>query len=167
MWTGAYESLNFMSVSLPIPFKTSRTHTAKQEAEALINQLLLFAEKMLVEHGEFCPYGGYMADDGKIVHVSATGSTENPASKELIELLRRQFCEGARREEYRATAVVFDVRIAPPGAANKTDTIQVCVDHKRGYSAEVFFPYNILQDGSLELGSTFAQERENLIFSST
>lgn len=136
----------------------------KEDAEALMNNLLPLAEKMLREHGEFYPYGGYMKVDGEIVHVGAKiDDAEHPASQPLIDLLRKSFQEEAKAGEYRATAIVFDVRIKPPGSEEKTDAIQVCLDHRENYSVNVLFPYKI-SDGKLLFGKNFAQRGSDEIF---
>ena len=44
---------------------------SKQDSETLTNAILPLAERMLTEHGEFYPFGGYMKPDGAIVHVGA------------------------------------------------------------------------------------------------
>jgi light-regulated signal transduction histidine kinase (bacteriophytochrome) len=139
--------------------------TPKQEAEELMNDLLPLAKRMLSEHGEFYPYGGYMDRIGKIVHVGAQlEGTNKPESRPLIEILRDDFRKLAALEKCKATAVIFDVRIMPPGAVEKSDAIQVCLDHLENYSAEVFFPYRI-SDGEVVYGAVFAQRGDGLIFS--
>ena len=138
---------------------------SKADVEALLNDLLPFAKRMLAVHGEFFPFGGYMRTDGSIVHAGATDpTTDRPTSATLIETLTRDFCKRARRHEIRAAAVVFDVEIIPPGGTAKTDAIQVNLEHKDSYCAEVFFPYRLADFGSLEFGETFAQEGRHVVF---
>lgn len=138
--------------------------TPKQEVEELMSDLLPLAKRMLSEDGEFYPYGGCMTLEGKITHVGAQiKGTDKPKSEPLIELLREDFKKAAGENKCKATAIIFDVRIRPPGSEEKSDAIQVCLDHKDGYSAEVFFPYR-LEDGKIIYGSTFAQRGDGLIF---
>ncbi|MEW6747784.1 MAG: hypothetical protein AB1486_34080 [Planctomycetota bacterium] len=137
----------------------------KAEAEALLNDLLPFAKRMLAAHGEFFPFGGYMRTDGSIVHVGAKDpTTDRPKSATLIETLTRDFRERARHREIRAAAVMFDVKVLPPGGSAKTDAIQVNLEHKDSYCAEVFFPYRLGDSGALEFGQTFAQEGRRVVF---
>ena len=37
---------------------------AKRNSEKLVNAVLPLAEKMLIQYGEFYPFGGYMKPDG-------------------------------------------------------------------------------------------------------
>jgi hypothetical protein len=145
-----------------VPF--SYMPTPKEESTQLMNELFSFAKRMLEEHQEFYPYGGYIDIDGKITHVAGKiEGTDHPRSQPIIDLLTKNFQEEARKGKYRATAIIFDVRIKPPGAEEKTDAIQICLDHREDYSIEVLFPYKIV-DGDLLFGKTFAQKGNRGIF---
>ena len=138
--------------------------TPKEDAEELMKSTLPFAKQMLKEHGEFYPYGGYMTPDGKITDAGGKiEGTDHPESQPIIDLLRKNFQAKARNGELKATSLIFDVRIKPPGEEEKTDAIQVCLDHRDGYSVEVLFPYKIA-NGELLFGKTFAQRGDNQIF---
>jgi hypothetical protein len=137
---------------------------AKEESETLMNAMLPFAEKMLKEYGEFYPYGGYMKPSGEIVDVGAdVPDTEHPKSKDLIHVLRSSFQEMARAKQCKAVAIVFEVAVELPCSHQKSDAIQVCVEHVNGYSAEVFFPYQIVKK-KIIYGDTFAQQGRHVIF---
>ena len=114
----------------------------KQDAELLVNAVLPFAEQMLRQYGEFYPYGGYTTPKGEIVEVGAEKKGEDyPRSKELLITLRESLRSIARAKKCRAAAIVFNVAITIPGSNQKTDAIQVFVDHRDGYSADIFYPY--------------------------
>jgi hypothetical protein len=128
-----------------------------------MNAALPFAEEMLATYGEFLPYGQAMAEDGKIVAVGATDGREHPPSKDLIQILKDGFKAGAREGKYKATAIVYDIWIALPGTDMKSDAIAVSLNHRGGYSALVFFPYQ-LEGQQVVMGDVFAQEEENYVF---
>jgi hypothetical protein len=137
----------------------------KDEAQELVDELLPFAKRMLAQHGEFHPYGGYMRADTSIVHAGAIDqATDHPRATDLVTSLRNDFSRRARREGIRAAALVLDVRVTPPNQAEKADAIQVILEHRDSYCAEVFFPYVISDDGSLTFGMPFAQRGEHTIF---
>jgi len=137
---------------------------AKQESGKLMNAVLPLAENILRQYGEFYPYGGYMKPDGTIVDLGADDpDTDRPKSKDLIYVLWSSFREMASMNKCKATAIVFDVAVNIPNSNLKEDAIQVCVDHVDGYSAEVFFPYQIV-DGKIVYGESFAQEGKHGIF---
>jgi hypothetical protein len=137
---------------------------AKQEVERLMNELVPFAKRMLAEHGEFFPFGGFMKPDGAIVHVGAEDKrTNEPDAGKLMVMLKTSFRNKARSGECRATGIVVNVRLVPPGGADKCNAIQVNLDHKEGYSAEVFYPYHL--DGPQVIyGPIFAQKNDSDIF---
>jgi hypothetical protein len=129
-----------------------------------MNAVLPFAEKMLRQHGEFYPYGGYMKPDGTIIEVGADDpDTDRPKSRDLIYVLRNSFREMASMNHCNAVAMVFDVAVTLPESDQKSDAIQVCVEHVEGYSAEVFFPYQIVSK-EIVYGKTFAQQGKSDIF---
>ncbi|HEY2116356.1 MAG TPA: hypothetical protein VGJ51_14765 [Candidatus Angelobacter sp.] len=137
---------------------------AKQESERLMNHMLPLAEKMLRQYGEFYPYGGYMKLDGMIVDVGAEDpDTDHPKSRDMIYVLRSSFQEMASARQCKAVAIVFDVAVTLPESDRKSDAIQVCIEHVDGYSAEVFFPYEIVNK-EIAYGKTFAQQGKYEIF---
>jgi hypothetical protein len=141
--------------------------SAKQECEKLINAILPLAEKMLRQYCEFYPYGGYMKPDGTIVDVGVDDSgTDRPKSKDLIYVLLNSLREMAGARQCKAAAIVLDVIVNVPNSNRKSDAIQVCVDHVNGYSAEVFFPYQIINN-KIIYEKTFAQEGKHEIFEQT
>lgn len=137
--------------------------TAKAEAEALLNDVLPFAEQMLCNYGEFLPYAGALRPSGEIVWIAGHDGREHPPSKELIDLLANGLREAAANGEYLATALVYDVRVTPPSASEVTDAIAAELEHKDGYSVTVFFPYE-LTNGPPVLASPFATAESRSIF---
>ena len=138
--------------------------SGKLEAERLISSVKPLAEEMLREHGEFYPYGGYLQFDGSVVHVGVKDpKTDHPKSVESIESLWSYFEELAHDGLCTVFALVFDVRVRPPGFDLKTDAIQICVEHIDGYSAEVFYPYTVVNN-ELAYAPTFAHDATRRIF---
>ena len=137
--------------------------SARNDAEALLEVVMPFAEKMLVEYAEFYPYGAAMKPDGEIVSVAGYDGRERPPSADLIDLLRTEFRQDARAGRYKATAIAYDVRITNPGSAVATDAIAIAVDHSDDYSVVVFYPY-VLTAGTVRLGEPFAERGESSIF---
>ena len=136
---------------------------AKSEVEMLMNSALLFAEKMLAEHGEFFPFSEAIKPNGEIVSIGAQGESDQPPSQELIDILKSAFREAARTGEYKATAIVYDILTIPPGETEKTDAIAVALDHVDDYSVIVIFPYT-LSGTSVTLSAPFAQQGDGDIF---
>jgi hypothetical protein len=137
---------------------------SKQDSETLMSAILPLAEKMLRRYGEFYPYGGYMKLDGTVVEVGAADpDADHPKSKDVIYLLRSSLRDMARSNQCKAVAVVFDVTVTLPNSNRRSDAIQVCVEHSDHYSAEVFFPYQLIEN-ELVYGETFAQQGKVEVF---
>ena len=130
----------------------------------LMNAILPVAEKMLRKYGEFYPYGGCMKLDGSITHIGATDpDTDRPKSKDLIYILRSSIREMADRHECKAVALAFNVSITLPNSGQRSEAIQVCIEHVGDYSVEVFLPYR-LTDGEIAYGETFVQKGKHEVF---
>jgi hypothetical protein len=157
------------SLVLPLLFALSIAQgqvvkSPKAESEALMNAALPFAERMLKDHGEFLPYGQAMDKAGKFISIGTSDGKEKPPSKDLIQILKNGFREGANAGKYKATALVYDVRVSLPGTGTKSDAIAVSLNHQDSYATIVFFAYRI-ERGVVIMGEVFAQQEENYTFS--
>ena len=137
----------------------------KADCEVLIGAVMPFAEQMLSNHGEFLPFGGAMRSDGELVSVAGYDGDEHPQSSDVIRLIKDGFIESARQGQFKATALVYDVRTTIPSTGEKSDAIAVSLNHRDRYSVVVFFPYKI-NGGKLIVGDAFAQAGEADIFPS-
>ena len=119
------------------------------DIEALLGDFLPFAERMLLEHQEFLPFGGYTKMSGEIVWEGAQNGEEMPLSIDLINILNDKHRELAEAREIRACAIFYDIRIVPPNRQEKQDAICACVDHSSGYTASIIYPYTLSPAGEL------------------
>lgn len=136
----------------------------KQQCEQLMDSLLPFATKMLATHGEFFPFGGTIDANGKIGMTGGWTGEEHPPSSEVISLLHSAFLGGARKGDYIATALVYDVRVMPPGEQVKTDAIAIDVSHRDGISQTVIYPYKVIEKKVLA-GKPYAISNQHPVFS--
>jgi hypothetical protein len=134
------------------------------DLDALSNDLLPFAQRMLAEQGEFYPFGGSITSDGRYISVGAKGSSDHPKSRELIDVMTTEFRSQASEGKIRAAGICFDVRVVPPGQIDKTDAIQLALEHEGGDAVDVFVPYAQLADGEFTYGELFACERTPTLF---
>jgi len=135
----------------------------KSECESLMNEALPLAKQMLSTDGEFFPYGAALSTAGKVVSVAAYDGRERPPSADVIRLLKQGFVQGAETGQYKATALVYDVRVISPSSGEKTDAIAVSLNHRDNYSVLVFLAYKI-RDGKYVPGEVFAQKGESDVF---
>jgi hypothetical protein len=137
--------------------------TPKQEAEVLMNLGLPFARKMLEEHGEFYPFGAAMRPDRTTEHVGVKDGREMPPSRDVLDTMMAAFRDAALIGKYRAVAAFVDVKVNSPGAVEKTDAVQICLEHVDGYFADVFAPYHLV-DGKAEFAPLWAERRRPQVF---
>jgi hypothetical protein len=142
----------------------SQHMTPKEECEALMNALVPVAEQLLSKYREFYPFGGTMSVDGKIAPSAGYTGEEHPDSQALIDVLEKAFRDGAKRQLYKATAIVVDVRTIPPGKKDKQDAVEFRLDHVSGYSVRVLLPYAFSQGGKLQFAPSFAARGDQRIF---
>jgi hypothetical protein len=137
----------------------------KKESEKLLNQVLPLAETMLRRFGEFYPYGGYLTAEDQVVEIGIQDAdSEFPKARKMLETLQRSLREVAKTPTCKAVAIVLYVAVTPPdGTKRKRNAIQVNLEHRSGYAAEVFLPYE-LRNKSLIFGKTFAQEGTVVFF---
>jgi hypothetical protein len=153
--------LVLLAVSLSV--RGQVVQDAKGECEVLLNEAMPFAEKMLREHGEFYPYGYELNPAGEVKLVAGYTGTDRPKSQLIIDLLIEGFKQGATAGRIKATALVYDMLVVPPGTSIKSNAIAVALDHRDQYSVIVIFPY-VLNHGNLTVGVPFAQRGEFRIF---
>jgi hypothetical protein len=153
--------LVLLAVSLSVRGQAVRD--AKAECEVLLNEAMPFAEKMLREHGEFYPYGYEMKPAGAIKLVAGYTGTDHPKSQLIIDLLVEGFKQDAVAKRIKATALVYDMLVVPPGASVKSNAIAVALDHRDNYSVIVIFPY-VLDHGNLTVGAPFVEKGESRVF---
>jgi len=134
----------------------------KEESQELMDAVLPLAEKLLTEHGEFFPYGGAMTPDGQIISVAAYDGNEHPPSSEVIDMLQKAFQTAAKNNEYKATALVYDVRVQLANG-EPSDAIAIALDHESNYSIVVLMPYT-LSEGQLQYGEISAQAGDGSVF---
>ena len=111
------------------------------------------------------PPGYILKPSGEIALVAGYDENDRPKSQIIIDLLVVGFRQDAAVGKVKATALVYDTLVVPPGAIEKSVAIAVALDHRGNYSAVIIFPY-VLRHGELTIGTPFAQKGESRIFSS-
>ncbi|NOU26684.1 MAG: hypothetical protein HOO96_02165 [Polyangiaceae bacterium] len=141
--------------------------TPKEECEELMSAVMPHAEELLAKHGEFFPFGATLSPSNEVILAAAHTGQEQPPSLDVIRLLEEGFRQGAAQARYKATALVYDVRVVPPKKAEKQDAIAVRLDHRDRYAVVVYFPYVLTPSGEPALDAPFATAVDAPIFAST
>jgi hypothetical protein len=116
----------------------------KADAERLLREALPFAERMLVTHGGFYPYGSALTRDGTVVPVTAEPGEDPDAPDQLIERLHE--AQRAVAPRHRAAATLFDATIAGDNEPAGSDAIAVELDHVDGLACALYLVYRLAGD---------------------
>ena len=143
---------------------------AAAEAQRLLAPNLELARKLLQDGGELRPFAAAITRDGAIRHLAgaAAGGGEDGATLPagaVVALLERSLREGAATADYRAAAIVADVRMEVAGKRDPVSALQISLEHRAGYCVEVLYPYRRdPAEGTLALRAPLAASRQGRIF---
>jgi hypothetical protein len=138
---------------------------SREDLDTLLGAAIEAAQEFLGKNGEFYPFGMSLGRGGKIaMHAAHTGQ-EMPESTELIAVLEKGFCQNAQEHKIRAAAICFDVRVVPPGQSEKTDAIEVRLEHRDGQAIDAYLPYKKGFLNRIKYGELFACEGTPALFS--
>jgi hypothetical protein len=146
------------------------SRTPQEECEHLMNAVLPIAEQSLTDRREFYPFGATLSARGGVALLDAWMGAEHPPADDALAALEETFRDGAAKHRIKATALVVDVLLVPPGKRTQRDAIEVRLDHRDGYSVRIVFPYSFparasgLDEGSVVLEEPFALQGEWKIF---
>lgn len=145
---------------------TAQPAQPKADCESVMNFGLPLAQELLKRNGEFLPFGAAMRPSGEIVCLGAYDGREVPsltgAFTDLIGSLKETLIAGARRQEYMATALFYEVSFTA-ASGDRVDAVAVSLNHRGGYSVIVLVPFRI-EDSEVVYDSPLAQAGEADIF---
>lgn len=144
------------------------TQAPKEETQALLDELLPFAEQQLQKHGEFFPCAAVMLTNGQVELLATYDGSEHPESQKVIDDTEKAFVHGAKNYEYKATGLAYMVGVTNPDTRNKEDAICVNLDHTDNYSVKVIYPYfvkkKLFGKSTVEFFTPTATKGEGKIF---
>ncbi|HEY0857974.1 MAG TPA: hypothetical protein VGE16_13000 [Albitalea sp.] len=131
---------------------------ARADTESLLRAAVPAAQGMLRLHGEFMPFAVGMANTGEAVEVGEDSEADPASALQRTGRLREALAHGLKSGRYRATAYVYEARIANPPSERQNEAIAVALEHRDGYSAVVVIPYEFV-NGDVRLGAAQRIER--------
>lgn len=142
------------------------TSNAKMESELLLKFLLPKAEYFLKKNGEFYPLAATLNYKKEIITIATYNGNEFPKSTDLIQDLNQAFQLGGQNKEYKATGMIYDVKLTSIATGKKTDALVVALDHVDNYSILITLPYQ-LKNNEIIYQESFANEGDYKIFPAT
>ena len=130
-----------------------------EDFKRLTDATFPFVEDLLKKHGEFFPLASAIEKNDSIANVGTYDGNEQPLSDKVIADLKIGLREGAKKGDYKAIAIFYDVRVIDPNTNQKTDAVAVFVENKNDATAyKLFYPYTLTKDRVL----TFAESWKNI-----
>lgn len=135
---------------------------AKLESEELLNDGLAIARALLIKDGEFKPFASGLTGERQVERVAGMSRGER-SSREIVDMLERSLRGEADERNYRAIAIVSDVRFEVEGDSEPRTAVQVTLEHREGYCVDVIARYTRVQD-SIEFDRMLASPRAGRVF---
>jgi hypothetical protein len=123
----------------------------KDDTKKIIDCSIEFANKLLVEFQEFFPFAVAINLNGEIVPINYFDGNDQPASTDLINNLETLLDEQLLKNEKRAYAITYDVRVQKNSLSEKVDAIAIKI--KQAETKDIllcYFAYKLVEQNRLE-----------------
>ncbi|MBW2268359.1 MAG: hypothetical protein JRH16_07260 [Deltaproteobacteria bacterium] len=135
----------------------------EQEVRTLGDYGIAYTTRALQAGSEFYPFAFVMRRDGAIQRIAPGELPRFPTQIELLQTLEQGFADAAVKDKYRAVAIVADVVIAMPDG-RESEAIQLALEHREGFCRNVFYPYTLSKEGTLNFDEPLSGKRTGKIF---
>ena len=132
--------------------------------DKLLNAVIPIAQAMLKDLGAFIPFGAFITSDSELQLAGGEGDPSHLDTAEIVEMYLEAFREAAALGSFTTTALCVDVRIHVPGKLEKTDAIQIMLEHSGGESLNAFMPYETHAQSDITYAPLFATPAEPRAF---
>lgn len=132
--------------------------------DRLLNAVIPIAQAMLKDLGAFIPFGAFTTREGEVQLAGGAGDPSHLETGEIVEMYLEAFRQSAGDGNFTSTALCVDVRIQVPGRLEKTDAIQIMLEHSGGEALNAFMPYEKHEHAEITYAPIFATPRTPLVF---
>jgi hypothetical protein len=134
------------------------------EFDKLLGAVIPIAQAMLKDLGAFIPFGAFITRDGEVQLAGGQGDPSHLETGEIVEMYLEAFREAAGDGNFTSTALCVDVRVQIPGKLEKTDAIQIMLEHSEGEALNAFMPYEKRAESDISYASLFATPADPRVF---
>jgi hypothetical protein len=96
----------------------------------LLAPMLGLAEQMLVDGGDFRPFGARVASGGQVAMIDVAPTAPEPSDPLIMDSLYATFRLEARAGTIRACGVCWDARVPAVDGSGLTDAIAIGLEHR-------------------------------------
>ena len=132
--------------------------------DKLLNAVIPIAQAMLKDLGAFIPFGAFITREGELQLAGGEGDPSHLDTAEIVEMYLEAFREAAALGSFTTTALCVDVRIHVPGKLEKTDAIQIMLEHSGGEALNAFMPYEKHEQAEISYVPLFSIPAEPQVF---
>lgn len=132
--------------------------------EKLLSAVIPIAQRMLKDLGAFIPFGAFITRDGEVQLAGGEGDPSHLETQEIVEMYLEAYREAAANGDFNSTALCVDVRIHVPGKMEKTDAIQIMLEHSGGEALNAFMPYEKHAQADITYAPLFATPSDSRVF---
>jgi hypothetical protein len=137
----------------------------RDDLNELLNGVVDVATDQLTADSEFAPFALAMQDEGdEIFQVEPEEDELDQPPDEVIGMLFTSLREAALLGRFRATALAADVTLEDDDGQPITSAIHVAMEHREGEPVNCLIPYEIAEDGTVELGDLMAEPGSAQVF---
>ncbi len=124
--------------------------------EKLVNHCLDMAEELLIEQGEFYPFGATINNFGELKNVGLFDGDDFPISDVVIEKLKEGFESDIKNGEIQSYAICFDCRASKKTTSEKTDAVAMeCYIRHTEQRITYYYPYDSVTYTGLDYGEAW------------
>ena len=134
------------------------------EFDKLLSAVIPIAQAMLKDLGAFIPFGAFITRDGEVQLAGGEGDPAHLDTEKIVEMYLEAYREAAGDGSFTSTALCVDVRIQVPGRLEKTDAIQIMLEHSGGEALNAFIPYEKQAGSDITYASLFATPADLRVF---
>jgi hypothetical protein len=124
--------------------------------DKLLGAVIPIAQAMLKDLGAFIPFGAFVTGDGEVQLAGGEGDPSHFETEEIVEMYLEAFRQAAGDGNFTATALCVDVRVHVPGQLEKTEAIQIMLEHSGGEALDAFMPYEKQAESGMAYAQLFA-----------
>lgn len=136
------------------------------ELDQVLNVLIPQAKRLLAKDGEFYPFCAFLEPGVEPAPLKAHGKDEQPTVEEVLARLEAASKGKAQAGEIAAIGICLNAWVTPPDTGERTDAIEVRLEHRDGVAMRVFLPYSKQGDDLFVYGEIFAAKSEPTVFGS-
>src|SRR5712692_1073934 len=132
--------------------------------EKLLSAVIPIAQRMLKDLGAFIPFGAFTTKEGEVQLAGGQGDPSHLQPQDIVDMYLDAYREAASRGDFTATALCVDVRVHLPGKLEKTDAIQIMLEHSGGEALNAFMPYQKQANSRITYAPLFATPSDPRVF---